>query len=305
VVLVDSTSFALFGLCPQAYMTMAMAPATGFVTLMSLTPAAAFLARTGDVTHTVAVMLPFGLVIIAFSTVTAVTIIRIERRSEERAALIKELASTRAEIARLSHETGIAAERQRLAGEIHDTVAQGLSSVVMLVQAADAELTRNPEEARRHLTMAARTARENLDEARAMVGALTPAALSDASLTDALRRLSDRFTAEHGVGVEFTVTGEARQLPTGAEVVLLRVAQESLTNVRKHARASAVSLRLAFVATSVVLEVADDGCGFVLDALPTGYGLGAMRNRVEQIGGALTVHSAPAGGTTVRTEVMT
>jgi len=303
--LVNSTSFALFGLCPQAYMALAMGPATAFVIVLSLTPAAAFLIRTGDVAATLGVMVPLGVVVIAFSTVTALTIIRIERRSAERAELIKELASTRAELARLSHEAGIAAERQRLAGEIHDTVAQGLSSVVMLVQAADAELIHNPEEARRHLTMAARTARENLDEARAMVGALTPAALTDASLSDALRRLSERFTAEQDVLVVFASTGESTQLSTGIEVVLLRVAQEALNNVRKHSGASEVSIRLAFGPTSVVLEVIDNGCGFDVTTLPTGYGLGAMRSRVEQIGGVLTVHSKPRAGATVRTEVET
>jgi len=229
--------------------------------------------------------------------------VRTERRSAERAALIEELASTRAEVARLSWEAGIAEERQRLAGEIHDTVAQGLSSVVMLVQAADAALTTDPEAARGHLTLAARTARENLDEARALVGALTPASLADASLVDALRRLTDRFSTDAGIQAVCTVEGEVRALPTSVEVVLLRVAQEALTNVRKHSGAREVSLRLVFTAGTAVLDVRDDGCGFDVAALPTGYGLDAMRNRVEQVGGRLTVHSAPRAGTTLRTEI--
>ncbi len=303
VTLVDSTSFALFGLCPQAYMALSMAAATAFVTVLSMIPAAVVLIHTGDLAMTFGMMVPFGLVIIAFSTVTAMTIIKIERRSAERADLIKELASTRAEVARLSHEAGIAAERQRLAGEIHDTVAQGLSSVVMLVQAADAELTVNPEDARRHLALAASAARENLDEARALVGALTPAALAETSLIDALRRLSDKFATERSQSVVFTCGGEPRQLSTGIEVVLLRAAQEALNNVRKHSEAGQVSLRLLFGAMTVVLEVSDDGCGFVVGSGSTGYGLGAMRSRVEQIGGVLSVHSAPGAGTTVRTEV--
>ncbi len=199
VAMIDSTSFILFALCPMAYMSLPMVPASVVVVVTSLALPAAHLAQTGDVRQTATGPLPISLVIIAFSSIIAVTISRTERRSAERAALIEELASTRAEVARLSREAGIAEERQRLAGEIHDTVAQGLSSVVMLVQAADAALTTDPEAARGHLTLAARTARENLDEARALVGALTPAPLADASLVDALRRLTDRFSTETGI----------------------------------------------------------------------------------------------------------
>jgi len=303
VAMVDSTSFVLFALCPMAYMSMPLIPASVVVVVASLALPAAHLAQTGDVQQTVTGPLPISVIIIASSSIIAVTIVRTERRSAERAALIEELASTRAEVARLSWEAGIAEERQRLAGEIHDTVAQGLSSVVMLVQAADAALTTDPEAARGHLTLAARTARENLDEARALVGALTPASLADASLVDALRRLTDRFSTDAGIQAVCTVEGEVRALPTSVEVVLLRVAQEALTNVRKHSGAREVSLRLVFTAGTAVLDVRDDGCGFDVAALPTGYGLDAMRNRVEQVGGRLTVHSAPRTGTTLRTEI--
>jgi signal transduction histidine kinase len=239
----------------------------------------------------------------ASSIFTASTIGRIERLSAERAALIDELTSARAEVARLSRQAGVGEERQRLAGEIHDTVAQGLSSVVMLVEAADVALIPDPEAARRHLDLAARTARENLAEARAIVAALTPGQLDEASLADALRRLGERFGAEAGIPVEHTREGESRPLATSVEVVLLRVAQESLSNIRKHAGASMVTLRLVLTPDTVTLEVHDDGCGFDPSTMSSGYGLDAMRSRVEQVGGRLAVLSTPDRGTTIRTEL--
>ncbi len=294
-----SMSFLLFALCPLAYMVLPLRAAHVAIVAFSLTPSAVFLARTGDLRATVTVLLPISLVAIASSVAMAITISRTERLSSERAALIDELASTRAEVARLSHEAGVAEERQRLAGEIHDTVAQGLSSVVMLIEAA---LVAEPQAARRHLDLAARTARDNLDEARAIVGALTPA-LEGASLEDALRRAVDRFTVETAVPAMFTTSGAARALPTAVEVVLLRVVQEALTNVRKHSGAGSARVSLALEPSTVSVEVTDDGCGFDPETLHAGYGQGAMRGRVEQVGGRLNVHSVLGKGTTVRTEV--
>jgi signal transduction histidine kinase len=190
-----------------------------------------------------------------------------------------------------------------LAGDIHDTVAQGLSSVVMLVEAADAMLDRDPVAARGHLALAARTARENLDEARAIVGALTPSPLADATLADALRRLSQRFASEHSTAVAVRVGGDDRPLPTSIEVVLLRVAQEALTNARKHAQASTVDLELTYASGGVCLEVTDDGGGFDVAALSPGTVSVRWRARVEQVGGRLIITSGPDRGTTVRAEV--
>ncbi len=294
-----SMSFLLFALCPLAYMVLPLRAAHIAVVAFSLTPSAVYLARTGDLTSTVTTLLPISLVAITISVTMAITISRTERLSSERAALIDELAFSRAEVARLSHEAGVAEERQRLAGEIHDTVAQGLSSVVMLIEAA---LAAEPLTAREHLDLAVRTARDNLDEARAIVGALTPA-LDGGSLEDALRRVVDRFSVETGVPATFTVVGPARALPTAVEVVLLRVVQEALTNIRKHAGAGSARVSLALEPAGVAVEVTDDGCGFDAQILHSGYGQGAMRNRVEQVGGRLYVHSAPRQGTTVRTEV--
>jgi len=240
--------------------------------------------------------LPIAVLVVVFSAFFGTAMVRVHEQNAE-------LTATRAEVARLSHETGVAAERQRLAGEIHDTIAQGLSSVVMLVQAAEADLDRAPARARRHLAMIARTARDNLDEARALVAALAPTALDGASLAEAVGRLVGNFTAETGVRVSYDLVGTPKALPTGLDVVLLRAAQEALSNVRKHAAAGSVTVRLAYGTAAVVLGVRDDGRGFDPGQPATGYGLGAMRSRVGQVGGTLSVESTPGTGTTVRAEV--
>ena len=297
----DSMSLLLFALCPMVYQTVPVRPGHPVVAAYAFAPAVVA-AATGD-PGALAVLIPFGAVVTAISVVIAVTISRSERISEERAELIKELNASRAEVARLSREAGVAEERQRLAGDIHDTVAQGLSSVVMLVEAADAALPDDPQLARTHLSLAARAARENLDETRAIVAALTPSHLAQATLPDALGRLADRFRSETGTGATISTTGEARPLPTGTEVVLLRVVQEALNNVRKHAGASAVTVALTYGPDAVAVEVRDDGVGFDVAALAPGYGLGGMQARVEQVGGRLSIASTPGAGTTVRTEV--
>ncbi len=187
---------------------------------------------------------------------------RIIEQSRERAQLIERLEAAQAELADLSRQAGTLAERQRLAGEIHDTIAQGLTSIVMLLQAADGEIGADPPEARRHVGLAAQTARESLAEARAMVATLTPAHLEGGPLYEALGRLTDRIGAELGITARFEVCGPARPLPPNAEVVLLRAAQEALANVRKHARAADVQVILAYQPQAVRLDIRDDGAGF-------------------------------------------
>jgi signal transduction histidine kinase len=175
----------------------------------------------------------------------------------------------------------------------------------MLVEAADAALDRDPATAREHLRLAARSARENLAETRAIVAALTPAPLHGARLGDALRRLLDRFVEETGIAATLSIVGDSRPLATGAEVVSLRVVQEALHNVRKHARASSVRIALSFVDDGVRVEVRDDGVGFDPAEYGGGYGLDGMRARVEQVGGTLSISTAPGLGATIRTEVPT
>jgi len=235
---------------------------------------------------------------LGFSVAMGLWVTGIVRQSVSRKAVIAELEVTRAELAGVSREAGVLAERERLAREIHDTLAQGFTSVVMLLELAGSELDTDPAAARRRLATARDTARQNLAEARALVAALSPADLQEASLPQAIDRLVDRFGSETGLPVELTVSGTARALPANSEVVLLRSAQEALTNVRKHAGADRVAVMLYFGAEGTTLTVADDGTGFDPAAARAGYGLAGMRRRVEETGGTLTVRSGP-GGTAV------
>ncbi len=239
----------------------------------------------------------------AFSIGFGTWIIRIIDQSAERAELIAQLERTRAELAEVNREAGRLAERDRLASEIHDTIAQGFTSIVMLVQAAEAIIGHDTDRARKQLDLIARTARENLAEARALVAGLAPAALAAAPLADALARLADRAGEDSGLRATFEVHGEPRPLGTGAEVVLLRVCQEALTNVRRHAGATLARVVLSYCDNEVRLEVADDGAGFDPELPAAGYGLRGMRTRVSEIGGELTVRSVPGNGTTVLAEV--
>lgn len=232
-----------------------------------------------------------------FSLFYGAWVSRIISQSAERAEMIDQLEATRTELAAAQHEAGRLSERQRLAADIHDTLAQGFASILMLIQAAQADLDGSHPVAGRHLEQAAHAARENLTEARALLADLAPAQLEDSTLPDALRRLS----AEPGAS--FAASGSPRPLPMATEVVLLRVCQEALANVRKHARARATSVQLRYEPSEVLLEVSDDGLGFDPDQVNGGYGLRGMRTRVAEAGGTLTVRSAPGSGTSVRAMV--
>src|SRR5258706_13439955 len=157
--------------------------------------------------------------------------------------------------------------------------------------------------ARKQLDLIARTARENLAEARASVAGLAPAALAAAPLADALARLADRAGEDSGLRATFEVHGEPRPIGTGAEVVLLRVCQEALTNVRRHAGATLARVVLSYCDNEVRLEGADDGAGFDPELPAAGYGRRGMRTRVGEIGGELRVRSVRGNGTTVLAEV--
>jgi signal transduction histidine kinase len=224
-------------------------------------------------------------------------------QSEERGALIRELEASREEVGKLSMAAGIAAERSRLAAEIHDTLAQGFTSLVTLVQAAESELDRDPDKARAHLSLAARTARENLTEARALVAGLMPSELTGTgSLDQAIRRQLSRLAEETSIAGSYRVDGQSVELPTALEVVLLRMVQEALTNVRRHAEATEVAITLRVGENRAALRVADNGVGFDPSAVGGGFGLRGMRSRAAQVGGRLDVHSG-ADGTTVELEV--
>lgn len=290
-IIVPASSFAMFALCPQIFMTLSQGWAVAMVLSLNLSPAVRFVLEPGLTWRSAVTVAATAAVSITFSVVFGPWMARIIRQSAERAVLIEELEASRAQVARLSRERGAMAERERLAGEIHDTLAQGFTSIIMLIQAAEA--SRDPS---RHLALAMRTARENLAEARGLIAALSPSPLDGSTLEQALRRIAARLHEELSLSVTFEVGDGSRPLPPGIEVVLVRAAQEALANVRRHAAASSVGVRLDYGESEVCLSVADDGRGFD-PAAPPGFGLRAMRARAEEAGGSVLVDGAPGKGT--------
>ncbi|WP_425308642.1 sensor histidine kinase [Ammonicoccus fulvus] len=216
----------------------------------------------------------------------------------------QEADSLHTELADAQRRAGALSERARLARDIHDTLAQGFSSIVLLSRAgSEAD---DPVRLRDSLQRIGQTAGDNLLEARRVVAALTPSDLAGSSLVAALTRVVDRFADETGLHTELHLDGEPGGLPTTIEVALLRTAQGALANVRRHARASRADVSLSVLADSVRLDIVDDGIGFDPAAAPPvpdpahgGYGLPSTRARLRELGGGLEIESAPGQGTAI------
>ncbi|MFI5529081.1 sensor histidine kinase [Kitasatospora sp. NPDC051853] len=242
----------------------------------------------------------------AVAGLATVVFLQMERQAERQRALIADLVSTRRALADTNRREGVLAERQRLAIEIHDTLAQGLSSQQMLLQAADRVWDSDPATARTHVHTATSIAARSLAEARRFVRDLTPADLAGGvGLDRALRTLADREAAESGLTVRCHLEGAPAPLPDAVRSALLRIAQGALANVREHSGARTAALTLSYLGDQVVLDIGDDGRGLPpappdSDADPSrGHGLPAMRARVRQLGGTLTVESTPGEGTVI------
>ncbi|MEU3188626.1 sensor histidine kinase [Streptomyces sp. NPDC006923] len=294
-----AAAFGMFAVVPMLIMSLPMARAIVLVLVANLWPVAVVRVAGGDQVRMLHV-LPISLLSIALSIFLGLWITRVVRQSKERGALIEELQSSREREARLSRDAGVAAERERLAREIHDTITQGLTSIVSLVQAADAEVNDSPGLARERLALADRVAKESLAEARDFIAALTPPTLRGSSLAQAVRRQAEGLEAQTGLEVRCSVHGEERPLPMAVSVVLLRAVQEAVANVRKHAtEAGRVTVTVRYDEDTVRLRVEDDGQGFVPDGLQEGYGLRGMLARVREISGRAEIRSHPGQGTTI------
>ncbi|MGI9589636.1 MAG: sensor histidine kinase [Dietzia maris] len=232
----------------------------------------------------------------------------LHRESQARREVIAELVATRSALAAREREVGREAERARLAGEIHDTVAQGLASIGMLLHAAERTAPSSP--AVDQIRLAREVAGENLTETRRLIAALRPTPLDGVSLAGALGRVAARCRAENP-GLEVSVaTGSAgehatessTEPPAELAAVLVRVAQETLTNAVRHGAPQRITLTLSCSPTAVVLEIADDGRGFDVAAPRTAasFGLDGMARRVGDLGGRFEVDSEPGSGTVVR-----
>ncbi|MGW2406051.1 sensor histidine kinase [Streptomyces sp. NPDC001739] len=296
----------------------------------------------------------------AVAALATAVFVHMERQATRQRALIDDLLRTRRELAATERREGTLAERQRLSMEIHDTLAQGLSSQQMLLQAADRTWDSDPATARGHLRTATEITARNLAEARRFVHDLAPADLAGGTpLPEALRRLATRTTGpttatttghatspttgpttDHATGpttgptpapttvattgpttgattggpggdrpggrlsVRFHQDGTPVPLPDRVQSALLRIAQGALANVREHAAARTVTLTLSYLDDQVVLDIADDGRGFTTAAAQgRGHGLPAMHARMRQLGGTLTIESAPGEGTVLSAAV--
>lgn len=219
-------------------------------------------------------------------------------QSRRRKDIIAELDATLAENAALharlvaqAREAGVLDERARMAREIHDTLAQGLTGIVTQLEAS---ASADPEAGRRHVDTARALARESLSEARRSVEALAPGRLADAQLPEAVRAMAEDWSGTTRVAVHVDVTGDPVPLIPEIEVTLFRVAQEALANVGRHAGASRAGLTLSYMDDVVVLDVRDDGVGLGPDHVP-GFGLAAMEQRVRRVSGTLVVEGGDAG----------
>ncbi|WP_128379482.1 sensor histidine kinase [Streptomyces cavernae] len=244
----------------------------------------------------------------AIAAVATAVLVHLQRQAARQRLLIDDLVRTRRDLAATERRAGVLAERQRLSAEIHDTLAQGLSSQRMLLQAAERVWRTDPEAARGHVRDAVAITSHSLAEARRFVHDLAPADLAERSLPEALGALAERESGP-GLRVDFRLDGTPARLPERTEAALLRIAQGALANVREHAAATRAALTLTCLDDQISLDVADNGRGFDVTAPrpaptgerqpPRGHGLPAMRIRARQSGGTFTVESTPGEGTVV------
>jgi signal transduction histidine kinase len=240
---------------------------------------------------------------VALVTVLAYRALDLESRARQ--DLLDRLVEAQAELAEEQHRTGALAERTRLSREIHDSVGQGLSSINLLLRAAEQAWENQPGAARRHVVTAASTARDALDEVRRVVRDLAPADLvadtTGSALPAALRRTATQ--AAPGMHVEIRVDGTPLVVPPQVAAALIRTARGALANVREHAAARRVAVTLTYHLDEVVLDVRDDGRGFDADRVrpsgARGRGLDGIRTRAVALGGHADVESMPGDGTTV------
>jgi signal transduction histidine kinase len=218
-----------------------------------------------------------------------------EREAIRRREINRELLAVSAENARLARAAGVAEERARMAREIHDTVAQGLTGIVTQLEAVDGV----PAEARTRLDAARALARTSLDEVRRSIEALRPGPLQDARLSEAIEKTIRTWSELYGIPAHYTMTGTPVPVHSEVEVTLLRAAQETLSNVRRHACAGRAHVTLSYMEDVIVLDVHDDGAGIPVPPPSTGFGLTALRQRVTALSGSVSVESSPGAGTAV------
>jgi signal transduction histidine kinase len=253
-----------------------------------------------EYSHTVAVLAdPSGFPwTMAFIRGAAVVLIGISFKVL--AMQMRERSQLRASLVMVERRSGMLEERQRLAREIHDTLAQGFASIIVHFERAEQidPMTSSP--AKPHLDLARSVAREGLEEARRMLAALRPEILEQQALPEALGRVCQEWSRRTGVQATLSITGVAAPMHPDIELTLLRATQEALTNIGRHAGAKTAAVTLSYMEDVAVLDVQDDGKGFTpSSARGAGFGLTGMRERAESLEGTFSLESVPGEGTTV------
>lgn len=298
--LAPSFSWAAVPLVFVALRVLSFRRAVGVTVLLVAVVAAAWTRMTGVADPTVVL----GPACIAVLSVVAYRVL--ERDATLRRRLLADLEQAQDDVAEAERRAGVVAERSRLSREIHDSVAQGLTSINLLLGAAQQDWTDRPEAARGHVGQAAATARASLDEVRRVVRDLAPAELdapSPMALADAIRALGERAAAASGVPTDVHVYGDPVPVPPAVATAVLRTARGALANVSEHARATGASVTLTYLESAVALDVRDDGVGFSVDDQGRpglrGHGLAGIKSRAAELGGELVVESRPGEGTVV------
>ncbi|MFC7490523.1 MULTISPECIES: sensor histidine kinase [unclassified Knoellia] len=284
-------AFAVLRVIPFAY-------AAVLVVVMTLVVSGAWLRITDGLDPTL-VAGPAGIAL-----VTVIAFRALEREAASRQELLDDLTAAQADLAVAQRHSGALAERTRLSREIHDSVGQGLSSINLLLNAAEQDWAQRPDSARAHVRTAAVTARDGLDEVRRVVRDLAPAGLEESSaqaLPVAVRRAVAQ--AAHDLTSEVRVHGDPVPVPPAVASAVVRSVRGALANVVEHSAATRVVVSLTYNADEVLLDVRDDGVGFEPDHVQTGgergRGLTGIRDRAAGLGGSASVESAPGEGTTV------
>jgi signal transduction histidine kinase len=243
-------------------------------------------------------MIILGLLII--STIIGTFISSIIKQSTDRQRLIDELTQSRANLMKVEREVGRLAERQRLARDIHDSLAQHFTSIIMHLSATKHG---NPEATQTQVQQAESSAREGLTEIRRIVWDMQPEQIEKASLVEAIEELAARWSAENSVLVKMAMTGTPRSLNSSVETALLRISQEAMHNINKHAQAKNVNITFSFMEDIFVMDIADDGLGFDPSKTSNGFGLKTMQDRAEELSGTLTIESERGTGTAIAVSI--
>ncbi|MCW1249298.1 sensor histidine kinase [Acaricomes phytoseiuli] len=314
VLLIGSADFAWLAF-PFFFLHLHLLPRrVALVTIAAMTAAVILALWTASGASEPSLALILGPVLgAAFSVVTGLAYQGLYREAEQQRRAADELRRTRAKLAESQHRAGVLAERERLAREIHDTLAQGFSSIVLMARAAERSLLGGDTgTAAERLATVQRTAAENLGEARSFVRGLASPQLQQAPLAESLRKLcAETETSAAAQGLElrcrFQLDGEAAELSQTHQITLFRAAQASLANISEHAGTSTAVVTLAFLESEVTLDIYDDGRGFDLNQLPgleqrsdgSGFGIRSLQERVAALQGSLDLESAPGEGTVV------